>query len=392
MLAIGCADREEMEAPELPTELPILSIITDDFTSVDNREVFIPGTITMPGEIEDENVILYLQIKGRGNSTWNFPKKSYEIRFENAENVLGMPEGKKWILLANFSDKTMLRNEVAFNLSRSSGLDWTPESRYLELNLNHDYRGIYQITQKIDVAANKVDIGPNGFLLEADQMDRLKSDDVYFETENYLFNIKEPQLEFEDGQYDFIKEYIESTENALFGNDFANPNLGYAKYIDVNSFVDWYLINEITKNNDAIFFSSVYLNLTPGEKLKMGPVWDFDISLGNIDYNGNETTDGFWLKNTPWYARLFEDPAFVARVKSRFDFFYNNRDLFFEQIDTYALYLDEAKDRNFEKWPILGIYIWPNYVYYPTYDEEVAYLKNWLDERLEWLNISIHEL
>lgn len=381
----------EIKEVVLP-ELSIISINTVNFAPIVSKDDYIDGTFEISGENEDENLVTNLRIRGRGNTTWSFPKKPYQIKFDNKENVLGMPKDKKWILLANYSDKTMLRNELAFVLSRFSNLDWTPESRFVELFINNEYLGVYQIVQKVEESSNRVNIGDDGYLLEVDQLSRLDPDDVFFETNNYLFNIKDPNLDFGDNQYNIIKNYIEITENTLLGNNFTNPIEGYSKYIDVDSFVDWYLINEITKNNDAIFFSSVYMNYTPGGKLKMGPVWDYDISSGNINYNGNETTDGFWIKNATWYSRLFEDPNFVTKVKSRFNFFYNNRDLFQEHINSNSLYLNQSQERNFYKWPILGTYIWPNNVYFSTYDEEVIYLKEWLDERLEWLNDNLNEL
>ena len=381
----------EIKEVVLP-ELSIISINTVNLAPIVSKDDYIYGTFEISGENEDENLVTNLRIRGRGNTTWSFPKKPYQIEFDNKENVLGMPKDKKWILLANYSDKTMLRNELAFVLSRFSNLDWTPESRFVELFINNEYLGVYQVVQKVEESSNRVNIGGDGYLLEVDQLSRLDPDDVFFETNNYLFNIKDPNLDFGDNQYNIIKNYIELTENTLLGNNFTNPIEGYSKYIDVDSFVDWYLINEITKNNDAIFFSSVYMNYTPGGKLKMGPVWDYDISSGNINYNGNETTDGFWIKNATWYSRLFEDPNFVTKVKSRFNYFYNNRDLFQEHINSNSLYLNQSQERNFYKWPILGTYIWPNNVYFSTYDEEVIYLKEWLDERLEWLNDNLNEL
>lgn len=381
----------EIEEVILPA-LPIISINTENLSPIVSRDDYINGSFEISSHNEDENLIANLRIRGRGNSTWSFPKKPYQIRFDNKESVLGMPKDKKWILLANYSDKTMLRNELAFDLSRFSDLDWTPESRFVELFINNEYLGVYQVTQKVEESSNRVNIGDDGYLLEVDQLSRLDPDDVYFETNNYLFNIKDPNLDFGDNQYNIIKNYIELTENTLLGSNFANPTEGYSKYIDVDSFVDWYLINEITKNNDAIFYSSVYMNYVPGGKLKMGPVWDYDISLGNINYNNNETTDGFWVKNAIWYSRLFEDPNFVSKVKSRFNYFYDNRDLFLEHINSNSLYLNQSQERNFYKWPILGTYVWPNNVYFSTYDEEVIYLKEWLDERLEWLNDNLNEL
>ena len=369
-----------------------ISIMTENLQPVISRDDYIAGEITISNINEDEDLVLDLEIRGRGNSTWTFPKKPYQIRFEDKQSILGMAKDKKWILLANYSDKTMLRNEVAFNLSRFSNLDWTPDSRSVELYINHEYVGVYQIVQKVEETSNRVNIGNDGYLLEVDQLSRLDEDDVYFESNNYLFNIKEPKLDAGDDEYNIINEYIQLTENTLLGDNFTDPVEGYEKYIDVASFIDWYLINEITKNNDAIFFSSVFMNYIPGGKLKMGPVWDYDISLGNINFNNNETTDGFWIKNATWYARLFEDPNFVSKVKSRFNYFYNNKNIFLEQIDSSALSLSQAQARNFSTWPILGTYVWPNNVYFLTYNEEVVYLKEWLNERLEWLNVNLNEL
>jgi len=334
LILCNCSEDEiiiETKEVVLP-ELSVISINTENLAPVISKDDYINGTFEISGE--NENLVRNLKIRGRGNSTWGFPKKPYQIKFDNKENILGMPKDKKWILLANYSDKTMLRNELAFDLSRFSDLDWTPESRFIELFINNEYLGVYQITQKVEESSNRVNIGDDGYLLEVDQLSRLDPDDVFFETNNYLFNIKEPNLDFNDNKYNVIKNYIQLTENTLLGDNFTDPVEGYSKYIDVESFVDWYLINEITKNNDAIFFSSVYMNYISGDKLKMGPVWDYDISSGNINYNGNETTDGFWIKNATWYSRLFEDSNFVSKVKSRFNYFYDNRDIFVEKINS----------------------------------------------------------
>jgi hypothetical protein len=379
-------DIQEEVLPGLST----ISINTENIAPIVSKDDYINGTFETLSEVENSSA--NIRIRGRGNSTWGFPKKPYQIKFDNKESVLEMAKDKKWILLANYSDKTMLRNELAFDLSRFSDLDWTPDSRFAELFINNEYLGVYQVTQKVEESSNRVNIGDNGYLLEVDQPNRLDPDDVFFETNNYLFNIKDPNLDFGDNKFNIIKNYIELTENTLLGNNFSDPTEGYSKYIDVDSFVDWYLINEITKNNDAIFFSSVYMNYTPGGKLKMGPIWDYDISLGNINYNNNETTDGFWVKNSIWYTRLFEDPNFVTKVKTRFNYFYNNRDLFQAEIDSNSLYLKQSQERNFYKWPILGTYVWPNNVYFSTYNEEINYLKEWLDKRFRWLNDNINEL
>lgn len=169
----------------------------------------------------------------------------------------------------------------------------------------------------------------------------------------------------------------------------ADSAEGYAKYLDVASFVDWYLVNEISKNNDAVFFSSCYMNLKPGGKLKMGPVWDFDIAFGNINYNGNEDPEGFYVKNSPWISRLFEDPAFVARVKERFAYFKSKKGDIFNNINENAAYLKESVVENNNKWGTLYEVLWPNYAVWGSYDNEVQYMKNWLNKRFDWLDKNL---
>ncbi|MFY0689015.1 MAG: CotH kinase family protein [Cyclobacteriaceae bacterium] len=393
LLLFGCKNDFDLELEELTSNLPVISIKTENSLPIVTRDEYLSGSLEVFSEHVDHNLGISLSIRGRGNSTWKFPKKSYQIKFSDKEEFLGMPKDKKWILLANYSDKTLLRNEVAFKLSRLSNLDWTPESRFVELFVNDEYLGVYQATQKVEESSNRVDITNNGYLLEVDQPVRVNaSGEIYFKTDHYLFKIKEPNLELRDDQFLLIRDYVQLTEQVLLGNNFMDSVEGYRNYIDVSSFVDWYLINEITKNNDSKFRYSVYLNYIPGGKLKMGPIWDYDISLGNINVNNNETPDGYWIKKSTWYSRLFEDPNFVAKVKSRFNYFYNNRDLFEENIVSTAYYLDQGQKRNFKKWPILGEYVWPNHVAFKSYNEEVEYLKKWLNERFEWMNKSINDL
>ena len=178
----------------------------------------------------------------------------------------------------------------------------------------------------------------------------------------------------------------------MFSDNFADPVNGYAAHIDLDSFVDWYLISEITKNVDSVNFSSIYMNVIPGEKIKMGPLWDFDLAFGNVDYADSRYVEGFWIKNNAWYSRLFEDPVFVSRVKLRFAYFLNNRDLILEKIDNLAAKLKWAQQENNDKWQTIGTYVWPNPVVYDTYDEEVEHMKNWYVQRLAWLGQAINGL
>jgi hypothetical protein len=130
----------------------------------------------------------------------------------------------------------------------------------------------------------------------------------------------------------------------------------------------------------------------PGEKINMGPLWDFDLSFGNVDYADSQYAEGFWVKSNPWYVRLFRDPAFVEKVKTRFAYFRQNQNLIMDKIDMHAESLQLAQAENDDKWETLGVYVWPNPVIFDTYDEEVAHLKNWYETRMAWLETAINDL
>ncbi len=215
---------------------------------------------------------------------------------------------------------------------------------------------------------------------------------MYFYSDRFLIAIKEPEVEWDGEQYQFISAHINQFESVLFGSNFSDIDAGYPSFIDVDSFVYWYLISEMTKNFDSQWFSSIYFNYIPGGKIKMGPLWGFDLSFGNVDYADPEFSEGFWVKAHPWIDRLFDDPAFVAKVKTRFAYFKQNQNLILDKIDAYALQLQWAQQENDEIWSTLGVYVWPNPVVFDTYQEEVAHLKSWYSARMTWLDGAINDL
>jgi hypothetical protein len=376
------------------TGLPVIYLDTAGEGEIDSKEDYIEGGFSVKGgrHFSDQDR-LAMEIRGRGNSTWFLhPKKPFQMKLEDKGSVFGMPEKKKWLFLAEYSDKTMLRNTVAFEMGYLSNLDWTPKSQFAEVFINDEYNGTYNITEKVEEGGNRVDLGDTGFLLEIDQLDRQNEDDIYFYTGQFLVAIKEPELEWDDQQYQYIESYINEFESVLFSSNYADPINGYAKYIEVDTFVDWYLISEITKNVDSRSFSSIYFNVIPGEKINMGPLWDFDLSFGNVDYADSQYAEGFWVKSNPWYVRLFRDPAFVEKVKTRFAYFRQNQNLIMDKIDMHAESLKWAQAENDDKWETLGIYVWPNPVIFDTYDEEVAHMKDWYETRMTWLETAINQL
>ena len=375
------------------TGLPIYYIDTNGIP-IDTKEDYIDGSASIFGGLDyNDNPSSEMGIRGRGHSTWFIhPKKPYQLKFDEKTEVLGMPEDKKWIFLAEYSDKTMMRNKIAFEMGYISNLDWTPESHFAEVFVNDEYNGTYNISQKVEVSDNRVLLGDTGYLLEIDDITHIEPDDVIFYTGNFLINIKEPDLAMDSNEYIYVKDLINEFEANLMSDQFTSPTTGYASYIDIPSFIDWYLISEITKNQDSKDYSSMYLNVIPGEKIKMGPLWDFDLAFGNVDYSECEYPEGFWVKDHAWYSRLFEDPDFVALVKSRFTYFRNNQTYILDKMDFYADYLSLAQEENNNKWNTIGTYVWPNPVVYNTYEEEVNHLKNWYTTRMDWLDTAINNL
>jgi len=369
------------------TGLPIISITTENGEEISSRDDYVKGFVTINGTRLFENSSGDMKIKGRGHSTWYVhPKKPYQLKFDEETEVLGMPEDRKWIFLAEHSDKTLMRNSLAFEMGYISNLDWTPEHQYSEVFINGEYNGTYNITQKVEASENRVNLGANGFLCEIDTPDHLEEGDIYFNSTQFTVQIKEPEIDFESQEYNYIKNHIIEFENVLYSSNFKDPQNGYRKYIDVETFVDWYLINEIAKNVDSKDYSSMYFYHVPGLKIKMGPLWDFDLGFGNVDFADSQYPEGFWVKDHKWFSRLFEDPYFVNQVKIRFNYFKSNQDYFIQLIDEKTEYLKYAQKENDQKWDVFGNYIWPNPVVYETHEEEVNYLKNWFVSRMNWLD------
>jgi len=374
------------------TGLPVVKIYTEASKAINSKENYVNADITIDGAGEFEDFAGSMKIKGRGNTTWSLPKKPYKFKFDKKQSILGLPADKEWVLLANYNDKSSLRTDAAFFLGAASSLAWTPKANFVELIVNDVYMGNYQMGEGVTVSSSRVNVSDDGYLLEVDQLSRMEPGDVYFYTNRILMNIKEPEVSLNDAKFNYIKNYVTEAETALYGSDFKDDVKGYRKYLDVNSFVDWYLINEISKNNDAIFFSSCYMNLTPGGKLKMGPIWDFDIAFGNINYNENQAPEGYFVKNAAWISRLFEDPEFVQLVKSRFAYFKSKKTALFDNINNKSVMLKWSAREDDNKWKTFYTNTGPNYAVIGSYNSEVQYLKDWINKRFNWLDAEFAKL
>ena len=390
--------KAEFFNPNEFTGLPILYVNTSG-VAIDSKEDYVEGVSSIVGGTNYPSFQdLEMKIKGRGNSTWwqggIWGKKPYKIKFGDKTEVLNMPKDKKWVLLAELSDKSLIRNKIAREIANISRFDYVPQAEYSEVFINEQHVGTYLIGQKVEESKNRVNIGDTGYLIEidTDANGRIETDDVYFRSsqwssryEDGVFNIKEPSLEYDSEEFNLIKDHVNDFEEALFGNNFKDPDLGYRSFIDLPSFIDWFLVNEISKNQDARSYSSIYFNYIPGEKIKMGPVWDFDLAFGNVDYSNAENPEGFWIKENLWFKRMFEDPYFSDLVNTRFNYYENNLSSILSKVDEFENYLLKSQKKNFEIWDILSKDVWPIPVKYDTHREYVEYLKNWIDTRMLWL-------
>lgn len=379
------------------TGLPIIWIETVGRQEIISKEEYLKASFKLQENVitrgAGDVLIDSVLIKGRGNTTWGMPKKPYRLKFDKKQSLLGEPMDKSWVLLSNYADKTMLRVYTAFYMGYISNLDYTPKSHFAELILNGQYNGTYLVCDKIKISADRVNVGNDGFLLEVDT--KAEDGDITFRLDHISepINIKEPEnISVGDDNYNYITAFMSKADSALYSSNFTDPDNGWQKYIDMDSFVDWYLINEITKNNDALMYSSCYMNLKRGGKIKMGPLWDFDLAMGNLYYNVTCYYDGLWMRYAEWINRMFDDPVFVSKVKERFDYFYGRKDDIMRTINENAQYLRYAVKENENRWHTFYEFTWPNYDIWGSYQNEVQSMKEWLNSRFEWLKAEFDKM
>jgi hypothetical protein len=240
--------------------------------------------------------------------------------------------------------------------------------------------------EEIDEDATAEEEINGGYFLELDDY----RDGVFFELGSGLpFVVKSPD-DVPEVQLEFIKNYMQQTEDAIFSEQFADPDLGYAKYVNPETFIEWYWISELVKNIDAKDVSSIFYYKDLIEKLNMGPLWDLDVASGNASILGGDSPTGFYVRESKWFSRLFEDPAFKAAADARWITF---RDELLVNlpgiIDDYADKLAVSQQLNFYKWDILHQPIYPSTLVLDTYENEVAYLKEFLMSRIEWIDSQV---
>lgn len=367
-------------------------------------------------EKNSENKSLKIDIKGRGNSSWWVPKHSYSIKLDKKENLFGIANGKhkNYALIANYFDKTLIRNKLAYYVGEQifDSLSWSQHTKSVNVFINGTYRGVYLLTERIKIDENEInvpdvsktdkltDVNNDGVINCLDGGWILEINERLDETYNWItdnsvsISLKDPD-DYEG--WENIRDYINDVESVLYNDSiFTDVDNGWRKYLDESSFIDWLIINEIAKNPDSCWYSSCYMYFNPSDqKLYMGPVWDFDIGFGNVNYNESSEYEGFWAKESGWYVRLFEDSVFVNNVKARWTQKKSEIDSLFDIIEQYTQAVENDARLNFTVYPILGTYVWANpdgYEDRTTYQSEVDFLTAWLSNRIPWLDQAIGEL
>lgn len=379
-------------------ELPIIVINTPDNEPIISKNDYITGaTVVIRGTDNIPDFQGEMKIKGRGNSTWEAPKKPYKMKFDKKQSLMGEPKDKEWVLLANYFDKSMIRSEISYWMATQYGqFDYVPNFHFVDMILNGKYNGTYQLGDQLKIAENRVNVGEDGFLLEIDG--KADPTDITFKVPHIPqpINIKDPDVEINDENYNFVKDFISRADAALYSTDWLDKDNGYKSLIDIDSFVEWYLIMEITKNGDACFYTSCYMNLARNGKLKMGPLWDFDTGLGGYPpLWGNEflnQPEDFHIKNASWINRMFADPEFVALVKERFNSYYDNKSAIIDHIGNVAETNKQSAIANNRVWGVLCNESDSDTATESAYNEQVDYVKTWLSTRLDWLKIAIDAL
>lgn len=370
-------------------------------------------------------------IEIRGNTSANYPQKPYafELKDELGENInaplLDMPEENDWIFLSNYNDKVMMRNNLTYHLFREMG-HYAPRTKYCEVVLNGKYEGIYVMTEKIKQDDNRVDIAnlrpeeiegddvSGGYIFKVDNFESDGSDSWLgsFTPERVPEN--EVRFVYHDPraskivpeQKEYLQAYVNGFETALFGNNFAEPSTGYRAFVNVESFIDYLIISELSRNVDAYKKSKYYFKDkdSKGGLLNSGPVWDYDWAYKNI--NGSQQSGSGWshvsfewMWPTPngWIERMLKDPWFEQKWANRYHELRKtilSEEYLFNFIDQQHDILAEAQDRHFQRWKILGINVGApegNEPQPDTFAGEVTKFKQWLSIRLFWLDRNMPE-
>ena len=389
------------------TGLPWIEITMPAGDEVVSKDIY--ETVTVTAMDGDGNVSLDSvagKLRGRGNATWKMEKKSYKLKLDKKENLLNTGTGpaKDWVLLANHCDQSLIRNQVAFYLARNmEGIEYTVGCQQVEVFINGIYKGVYLLTEQIEVQENRLNLSydtgtlDTGYLVELDDY----ADDDNPTGENKTFVVAGDKMfslksDVAPAQIPYIKGYLQKVHDAIMSGEEHRVR----KYVDLDSCIDAYLIEEFTMNIDVGWSSFFFYKKAGDDHIYFGPLWDFDLAIGNDKRLRDGGSKGFYVgdshsefkQRSLWFGALMEQHWFRVLVRKRWE---EKRDLFADA-SAYAAVCTElvrdAAERNFDIWGSLGKRInqEPDHIVaYTTYDQHADNAVAWLADRYEWLNAYI---
>lgn len=353
---------------------------------------YTPATYTFVDEyVEDSYYNLPLQIKGRGNYSWSFDQKPYALKLDEKADFLGMGAAKKWTLITVGSDKSMMHNYLSQKMAAAMGLPYTCENEYVDVVVNGEYRGTWVLTEKIQIHEERIDVSEDkGVLFEIEMVYRHAcnicvvlyenrgnpSNSVHLTLQEYKgIDVEDLNRDQKNAAKAELDAYFEPLNAAIYNKKSSIETL--SKYIDIDSFVNWYLLNELTRNYDSQFVTSCYCFIGDDNLLYMGPVWDFDTCYGIQD----STIEGYRIKNAPWYDALLDNTAFRTLVEERWTEIRDNGliDAFYNSIGQTAKRIAQSEKLNHTIYPHSALRD-------DTFEGSVAFFEDWLEGRIEWMD------
>ncbi len=384
------------------TNLPSVYVSTFDGFGITSKTTYKYCKLVYVDEQDQVTHYDSVEIRGRGNSTWNMSKKPYRIKLHQKERFLGEGKAntKKWTLLANAGDKTLIRNAVTSAMGEFLGMYFNPAYKFVDLNVNGSYYGNYQISDQVDVRKYRVHVKEQdypltdesnitgGYLLEADGF----KDGNCFTTSTYSVPIRihypdEDEIAYEQNEY--IRQYMRNFERVLRSDDFTDPEHGYRRWVDSTSLANWYIATEVSANIDG-FYSTYFYKDRDDSLLYWGPLWDYDIAYGNDTRKGDTSrrmmTDVGYGQVALWINRMWDDPWFSKLINRRF---HEALDAGLEEhlmhtIDSLVTLLDRSQARNYQKWGINNK-MYHERVLYSSYDQYVRDLKSFITVHIDYL-------
>lgn len=391
----GVGEEQDYSKKQL-TDLPTVYINTENGAEIDSKEKYLTADVKMivDGKLD---MASSAKIRGRGNSTWKLDKKPYRVAFDQKQYYAGEDNAhsKRWVMLANHADKTMLRNNTAFFIAEKLGQTFVPCSRFVDLVLNDKYVGTYEISDFLEISKHRIDAGDTGFFIEADGS-YLGEKSYFFSEKGIPFTIKDPDAdEIWPVQLQYIQEYVQHFENVLFSEDYLDPVKGYRSLVDSMSLATWFLTCEFTANIDSYWSANIYKK--EGEdRLYFGPVWDFDIAFNNCNRMGDVSEKmmmavgfgrnliGIWVKrmwSDPWFRNL----AYRTWKQALSDGIVNAT---VAHIDEMAKLIDRSQQLNYGTWSISQRCYNEMYLF-DNYQDGVTFLKNFIGPRASYLEKTL---